>query len=164
MFEIDTLWKNVMTCKILHYFWWLSFFNANTHLACLALDRAISIAFESWHYKKQWGIIIPRISLGITALKCFFSIPVCVFGNITAKGGCRIVSEQFEVALKVYKMLITVVYYILGPPFWVLISTVIFIHVLKKRRIIRNYRSSANTAKEWAILVEILYVWESHKH
>ena len=56
VFGVQLASLGTLGCQLFAYFWWVTGTNASAHLVILAVDRALSIALATWHYRQCCAI------------------------------------------------------------------------------------------------------------
>ena len=74
--DVGLAYLGDVACKIISYLWWFLVGNTTSLLAVFATDRAVSMRFSTWHYKKNWTKLNKRITVWITAFNLIVSIPI----------------------------------------------------------------------------------------
>ena len=138
--------KEIVFCKFFSFFIWTTGINASAHLVCVAWDRVISISLPTWHFRKDWGKLIPRISGVITLFHCILGAPRVVTGKVIGTM-CILDSSMLAGPLKVYTGLLVSIFSSEGHFIVILLASLVFIKKLKdlrKNKGVRATRENAN--------------------
>ena len=130
-----------VSCKVYHYFQYLGAVNASAHLVMLAVDRAINITFPTWHYKRDWNKLTPRISLTITFLYIILLSPLFFVVNLQ-DGVC---ATKTEMVYKIYQNISVGFFFVISHFSLLLTANIIFVHELRKRKTPKVLRQHSNT-------------------
>ena len=129
-FGIDLDDFNVISCKMHSYVRFWSAANASAHLVMMAIDRALNITFTTWHYNRNWDILVPIISVSIN-----FFYAICLFPTLWThqiRDGICIVS--IDESLQAYRAAFLIFLYVGAHFALLLLANITFIYQLRKRR------------------------------
>ena len=118
--------------QVVKYQWWVSAANASTHIAIIAVDRAVCISYPTWHYKKSWNTLSLKISLSVSLFNYFILSPQLIFYKLKDER-CDLVFWS-ETILKLYIIVLLTGFSVFGNMLITFISNTIFISKLKQLR------------------------------
>ena len=136
--SIEIFGNNVLTrakigCKMFSYFSWLTLVNSSAHLVCLAVDRALSITFPIWHFKKEWNKLAGPVSWAVTLYHCVLLLPLIYVHNVE-NNVCKIMTVNFGTAVRIYQILLSTLFSSVGHFLIVLAASAVFIYQIIKRK------------------------------
>ena len=121
---------NVISCKMHPYARFWSTANASAHLVMMAIDRALSITFPTWHYNRNWNKLVPIISVSITFFYAIGILPT-LWANQIRGGVCIVSIDEF---LQVYRVVYVISFFVGAHFALLLLANITFIYQLRKRR------------------------------
>ena len=124
----------VEVCKLISFSNWISSLTASSHLVALAGNRAINMAFPDWHYAIDWLKINFKISVGMAIFHAVILTPMLFLYTLEGVDKSCEMTSEYEVAVKLYQLIVFTMFYSVTHFFLVLTASVIFVYQLKVRR------------------------------
>ena len=121
-------------CKLISFGKWVSSLTASSHLVALAGDRAISMVFPDWHYNKDWLKINFKVSVGMAIFHAVILTPMLFLYNLEGMDRSCEMTSEYEVAVKLYQLIVSTMFYSVTHFIMVLTASVVFVYQLKERR------------------------------
>ena len=120
------------TCKFYSFTSNVCVMNSSGHLVAMAVDRALNMAYPTWHYNKPWTKINIKVSIGILSFFCVVNAPVLLWSEIV-DGSCQYALD-FELLAKLHRVFVVAYLFMFNHFSLVVFASVAFVYQLKKRR------------------------------